>query len=143
MKKTLLLLAVLMVGYQAYEQYTHVPHTIGAEASNNLIIVDAFRKRRSNIQVQGSGTVVKLLADDREGAPHQRFIVRVSPEQTVLIAHNIELSPRIEELRAGESVEFSGEYEWNERGGVVHWTHRDPQRQHPAGWILFRGRLYQ
>jgi hypothetical protein len=40
-------------------------------------------------------------------------------------------------------VEFEGEYEWNPQGGVVHWTHRDPARHHPAGWVLYEGRQYQ
>lgn len=142
--KQILLVLVLLIGaYQTYEHLERIPRASTVAKSANAPIIDAFRERRSNIQVQGSGTVVRLLADDRDGSPHQRFIIRVAPEQTVLIAHNIELAPRIDALRVGDSVEFNGEYEWNERGGVVHWTHDDPKREHEAGWIRFRGRLYQ
>lgn len=146
MKKILPVLALLIAAY-AYQTFAHLEQSPRASHSatnvSNAHIVDAFRNRRSNIQVQGSGTIVKVLPDDRDGSPHQRFIVRVSSEHTVLIAHNIDLAPRVEELRAGDEIEFSGEYEWNERGGVVHWTHDDPKHQHEAGWIRFRGQRYQ
>ena len=36
-----------------------------------------------------------------------------------------------------------GEYEWNARGGVVHWTDRDPSGRGPGGWLEHQGRRYQ
>jgi hypothetical protein len=103
----------------------------------------AFENHRSNVQVQGAGSVAKVLADDNEGSRDQRFIVRLASGQTVLIAHNIDLAGRVSSLKPGDPVEFYGEYEWNERGGVVHWTHRDPQHSHVDGWIKHNGRTYQ
>lgn len=103
----------------------------------------AFENHRSNVQVQGSGSVAKVLPDDNEGSRHQRFIVRMASGKTVLIAHNIDLAGRVSSLKAGDPVEFYGEYEWNERGGVVHWTHRDPQHGHADGWIKHNGHTYQ
>ena len=88
------------------------------------------------------GRVTRVLADDREGARHQRFLVRVAGSVTVLVAHNLDLAPRVP-LAVGDSVELQGEYEWNDRGGVLHWTHRDPDGRHDAGWIRHGGRLYQ
>jgi hypothetical protein len=106
-------------------------------------VLQAYAGEKSNIQVQGSGTVIKLLADDRRGSQHQKFIVRVASDLTILIAHNIDLAPRIDSLQTGERVEFLGEYEWNPRGGVVHWTHRDPQSHHQDGWLKYKNRIYQ
>ena len=63
--------------------------------------------------------------------------------QSVLIAHNIDLSSRLQGLAKGDRVGFFGEYEWNDKGGVVHWTHRDPRRRHPDGWLRYKGVLYQ
>jgi hypothetical protein len=40
-------------------------------------------------------------------------------------------------------VDFYGEFESNDRGGVIHWTHRDPQARHPHGWLEHRGRRYE
>ena len=103
----------------------------------------AFDNQQSNVQVHGSGRVTKVLADDNDGSRHQRFIVRLASGQTVLIAHNIDLASRVASLQEGDSVEFYGEYEWNTKGGVVHWTHRDPQRRHVDGWIKHNDRIYQ
>ena len=97
----------------------------------------------SGQQVQSGGEVIRVLSDDNEGSRHQRFIVRLSSGRTLLIAHNIDLAPRVASLRVGDTVSFNGEYEWNDRGGVIHWTHRDPQNRHQAGWIEHRGKRYQ
>jgi hypothetical protein len=93
--------------------------------------------------VSGSGKVVKLLADDNRGSRHQKFIVRIDHDLTVLIAHNIDLAPRVKGLRKGDTISFYGEYEWNKKGGVVHWTHHDPAKHHPDGWIQFNGKKYR
>lgn len=83
------------------------------------------------------------MADDRDGSPHQRFIIRTEGGISLLIAHNIDLAPRLDGLARGERVEVLGEYVWNDKGGLMHWTHRDPGGRHPAGYIEWRGRRYQ
>jgi len=107
------------------------------------LIAQAFADGRSNVQVQAAGRVTKVLADDDDGSRHQRFIVQLDSGQSLLIAHNIDLAPRIAGLREGDAVGFYGEYEWNNKGGVIHWTHADPRGQHPAGWIRHNGQTYQ
>lgn len=94
-------------------------------------------------QVQGEGTVIQLLADDHQGIRHQKFILRLSSGQTVLVAHNIDLARKVESLRVGDLVMFSGEFAANPQGGVIHWTHRDPSGRHPTGWLKHRGTTYQ
>lgn len=89
-------------------------------------IATAFKNQRSNVQVQGKGIVARLLSDDNEGSRHQKFIIKLANGQSVLVAHNIDLAPRIDDLKTGESIEYNGEYEWNEKGGVLHWMHADP-----------------
>ncbi|MCA1567155.1 MAG: DUF3465 domain-containing protein [Acidobacteria bacterium] len=103
----------------------------------------AFAQRTSNILVEGQGVVQRVLSDDNDGSRHQRFIVALASGQTLLISHNIDLATRVVGLRKGDAVSFSGEYEWNAEGGVIHWTHRDPGKRHPAGWIKHNGELYQ
>ena len=109
----------------------------------NAAILRAFAGQRSNVQVQGQGTVQRVLPADKDGNPHQRFIVQIDPNHTVLVAHNLTLAAAVENLQPGDRVSFFGEYEWNQRGGVIHWTHGDPQGRHADGWIEHRGRRYQ
>lgn len=115
----------------------------GSVAVNEDPIGRAFASRASGVQVEGEGTVIRVLADDLDGSRHQRFIVELASGQTLLIAHNIDIAPRIERLAVGDGVRFNGEYAWNEKGGVVHWTHHDPQGRHAAGWLVHNGRTYK
>ncbi|MBL1210441.1 DUF3465 domain-containing protein [Geminocystis sp. GBBB08] len=118
--------------------------TIIAQNNNgDQILKNAFNKKISNIQVQGEGIVIKLLKDDLEGGKHQRFIVKLNSGQTLLVAHNIDIAPRINSLKNGDIIIFYGEYEWNSQGGVIHWTHRDPQGKHTHGWLKHKGKIYQ
>jgi hypothetical protein len=93
--------------------------------------------------VEASGVVERVLPDDNSGSRHQRFIVRLASGQTLLIAHNIDIAPRVAGLARGDTVSFSGLYEANDKGGVVHWTHHDPSGRHSAGWIEHEGHRYQ
>lgn len=98
---------------------------------------------QSGDQVRGSGNVWKILSDDNDGSRHQRFIVKLSTGRTLLVAHNIDLAPRVRSLKVGDMVSFYGEYEWNDRGGVIHWTHHDPRGSHVGGWVEHSGRRYE
>jgi len=106
-------------------------------------LLTAFLARRSHVQIESEGVVERVLPDDRDGSRHQRFLLTGPSGQTVLVAHNIDLAPRVEALEAGTRIAFNGEYEWNERGGMIHWTHRAPRNSHPHGWLEYRGRRYQ
>src|SRR5215213_6040665 len=114
-----------------------------ASRVDNNAIGRAFASRASNIQVQGEGTVVRVLPDDLDGSRHQRFIVKLASGQTLLFAHNIDIAPRVDGLEAGDSVRFSGEYVWNAKGGVIHWTHHDPGGRHVSGWVIHNGKTYK
>ncbi len=106
-------------------------------------IQKAFDDETSDLQILQQGKVYKILEDDLDGTRHQKFIVGLINGQTLLLAHNIDLAPRIDNLQAGDRVIFFGEYEWNKHGGVVHWTHKDPAARHVGGWIDHQGIRYQ
>ncbi|NLD37849.1 MAG: DUF3465 domain-containing protein [Desulfatiglans sp.] len=111
--------------------------------SNQQVLADAFKNKESNIQVSGSGRVTATLPDDNEGSRHQRFIIELDSGLTLLVSHNIDIAPKINSLGKGDQIEFYGEYDWNTKGGVVHWTHHDPDGSHEDGWLKHKGRIYQ
>jgi len=110
---------------------------------SDQVLAQAFAAQTSGFQVQGEGAVTRILPDDDEGGRHQRFIIRLRSAQTLLVAHNIDVAPRIVGLKVGDRVLFNGEYEWNPQGGVIHWTHRDRDGRHSGGWIQHGGQTYQ
>ncbi len=106
-------------------------------------IATAFRNHQSNLVVESKGQVVKILPDDLKGSRHQQFVLQLAQGQTILIAHNMDIAPRINQLAVGDEVYFSGEYEWNRQGGVVHWTHHDPEYRRFGGWLEHKGVRYE
>jgi len=105
-------------------------------------LVELYEERRSGVWVEATGLVHKVLGEDDHGDPHQRFIVNLDREHSVLIAHNVAIAERVP-ARAGDLLVVRGRYEWNEEGGVVHWTHRDPDDRREGGWIRLEGRTYR
>lgn len=100
----------------------------------------AVADRAQDRWVQGRARVKKLLPDDNVGSRHQRFLLAVDGG-TVLVAHNIDLAPRAP-VRTGGLVGFRGEFVWNDKGGVLHWTHHDPKGR-PGGWLEVEGRRFE
>lgn len=93
--------------------------------------------------MKGIGTVIKIFADDLKGNKHQRFTLRLNNQKSVLVIHNIDIAPKINNLHIGDTVEFMGLYQWNKLGGMIHWTHHDPHGKHPSGWLKHKNKCYQ
>jgi len=106
-----------------------------ASDAGDQAIAQAFEAQRSGVQVASDGVVERVLPDDNAGSRHQRFILRLDSGHEVLVAHNIDRAPRLRALKSGDRVAFFGEYAWNAKGGVIHWTHHDPNGRHSAGWL--------
>ena len=138
---------VVILGFAvAYALYLQQVPSLPEQAPTQTTIAPPAQNTeqwRSGQQVRSSGTVTRVLSDDNDGSRHQRFILEMGSGRTLLVAHNIDLAPRISSLRTGDTVAFYGEYETNPQGGVVHWTHRDPQGQHTDGWLEHNGQRYQ
>jgi len=120
---------------------TDAPSAVAIEAGEARVL-ELYRSRASGEMVTVEGVVDRTLPDDDDGSRHQRFIVRLESGHTLLVAHNIDLAPRAA-LRAGDVARVRGEYEWTELGGVLHWTHHDPDGDHPGGWIEANGKRYR
>jgi len=143
LRRLFIVFLVVVAGYAAWDRYDLTDVHVGSSDTGDTAIARAFRERATGVQVSGEGVTIKILPDDNEGSRHQRFILELPSGRTLLVAHNIDLAPRISSLREGDLVKFNGVYEWNSKGGVVHWTHHDPQGRHEAGWLRHRGQVYQ
>jgi hypothetical protein len=135
-----LLIVLALFASQYFDPGTNVD--TGSNRSGSGEVEAAFTAQHSGQWVAASGRVVRLLADDNEGSRHQRFILELDSGHTLLVAHNIDLARRLPLVR-NDRVELRGRYEWNERGGVVHWTHHDPDGRLQGGWILHEGTRFR
>lgn len=146
-----MLISTLIACSQADQHQTDqnqgIAETIANQATqgDNTAIMEAYKNKQSDVWVEGNAEVIKLLKDDTYGSQHQRFLVKLSArdKQTLLFAHNIDLAPRINSLQVGDTITFKGEYEYNPKGGIVHWTHHDPDGMQPGGWIKHQGKVYE
>lgn len=138
--RLLLIVAFIIVSYIA--SHYEPPETPPATDTTELV-TSLYEQGRSDVQIEIHGHVSRILPDDTVGSQHQRFVVALGSGNTVLVAHNIDLAPRVADLNVGDEITIYGEYEWNNKGGVLHWTHHDPANTHPHGWIRHKGELYQ
>jgi len=104
----LLLAAYLSFDFKEKQNTRITSSTTQTSVSDTNISVDdqnkimqAYQQQRSNIQVQAQGIVKAVLPDDNQGSKHQKMILKLENGLTVLIAHNIDLAPRIDELKKG------------------------------------------
>ena len=118
------------------------PTAADPRTADHELVEQLFRSRSSGVMVTVRGTVIKLLPDDADGAAHQRFLLELDTRRTLLVAHNIDLAPRVP-LAEGDHAAIRAQYEWTERGGTLHWTHHDPDARREGGWILHDGQRYE
>ena len=118
-----------------------------SHGSGNAAVHDAWRAHRSNLEVTVSGSVARVLGTRRgRSGDHEGFLVHLRGSEggglTVLIEDNVDLTGPIP-LAPGDDIVVRGVYLYNERGGLIHWTHHDPRGRHETGSITVRGRVYQ
>ena len=133
---------LVALGYAILERTSTGPVGVPPTLDDSRI-VRLYEEQRSGEMVEGVGIVERVLRDDEDGSRHQRFIVRLGSGQTLLVSHNIDLAPRVANLEPGDEVLFRGQYEWNDRGGVIHWTHHDPDGRRQGGWMEHEGVTYR
>lgn len=91
-------LAVVLFGaaYFAWNHFGVEDAFFGASGAGDQILEAAFHDQAHDLQVEGSGTVIRILSDDNDGSRHQRFILRLNSGQTLLGAsdrHAVERRP--------------------------------------------------
>lgn len=103
-----------------------------------------FHAKQSNQYIEVEGRVSKILIDDADTTPHQKFIIKTELDQSIMVIVNLDHMPRIN-VESKDYVEVAGVYVWNKFGGLVHITHHDHFKTHPEGWIYVPrlGKVFQ
>ncbi|WP_374029869.1 DUF3465 domain-containing protein [Bdellovibrio bacteriovorus] len=114
---------------------------VDESASDSDIIRAINDQRRVNFVEGGSMTVVSVLPDDTNGREHQKWTVRLSNGKTMQAVYNLDMCPRVP-LKKGDVIAMGGEFVWTQRGGLLHWLHKDPRGNRPAGYVYVNGNYY-
>ena len=102
---------------------------------------EAHRYRQTGIMAEVDGTVARILMDDKEDQRNQKFTIRLTNGQMVLVIHDQEAAGRVP-VSFGDTVLVRGEYVWTETGGTLRHTQRDYSAQRLHGWIDHKGERY-
>ena len=106
----------------------------------------AFARKMHNVPLTAIGKVIKILPDDTDATPHQKFVLELHAGHTVLVANSLLRAYRVP-VKIGDRVEVHGTYVWNRYGGLVHNTHHYSDKEcvgsycehHEDGYINFVG----
>jgi hypothetical protein len=104
-------------------------------------IAAAFTDQRSGLMLEFDARVLRILTEAAPESPQQRFVVELDNGHVLLVVHDLERAAAVP-LAPYDLVRIRGEYQWNEQGGEVHWTHRDPGFGLKHGWIEHKGKRY-
>lgn len=134
---------LIVLGLLVYQYYVPNSQTDDyAVVTQQGSLQQAYAAGESGVWLETRGHISRVLRDDNEGARHQKFILELDDGHTVMVAHNIDLARRTP-ARENLSLLVRGRYEWNDRGGVLHWTHHDPDGRLQGGWIEIDNVRYQ
>jgi len=114
-----------------------------AGADGNAAVYDAWRSQRSRVEVTA---VVRDLGLRRgPSGLHEGFLLHLDGAAghglTVRVEDNVDITGPIA-LRLGDAVEVRGEYIYDSRGGLIHYTHHDPRARHPGGYVRVGNRTF-
>ena len=116
------------------------------DTTSNAGVYDAWRLRRSYLQVTANGSVARVLGT-RVGpsGAHEGFLLHLRGAEgrglTVRVEDNVDITGQIP-LQPGDDAIVRGEYIYDPRGGIIHYTHHDPRGRHPSGYVRVNGRVY-
>ena len=106
-----------------------------------MTVQDAYRYHQTGMMAEVTGTVARILVDDKDDPRNQKFIIRMTNGQSLLVLHDQVSGDRVP-VKVNDTVLVRGEYQWTETGGTLRFTQRDysPRRMH--GWIEHQGQRY-
>lgn len=112
-------------------------------ASGDAALVQAGAAQKQVNFLTAKGLIVsELLKPDTQGNPHQKFNVRLSDGRVVMIVSNLDMCENVP-VQVGDVVSAGGQFiPTGHASGLLHWTHKDPRKQRPDGFIELKGHVY-
>jgi hypothetical protein len=115
-----------------------------SQAPDDAAVCGAFSAQRSGVEVVAQGSVTRVLGVQAgRSSPHEGFLLRLDSGCAIVVRVevNTDFTGTIP-LSIGQRVLVKGDYEYYSRGGVIHWTHRDPRGRHENGYVDVNGTMY-
>lgn len=115
-----------------------------SQPPDDAAVCAAYSAQRSGVEVVAQGRITRVLGiQPGRTSPHEGFLLRLDSgcALVVRVEVNTDLTGAIP-LSLSERVLVKGEYEYYPRGGVIHWTHRDPRGRHENGYVSANGTMY-
>jgi hypothetical protein len=115
----------------------------GVIATDDAALVQAVQaQKRVNFLTAKGLVVTELLKDDTSGLPHQKFNVKLSNGRVIMIVSNLDMCEKIP-VQIGDEVSAGGMFiPTGKLSGLLHWTHKDPRKTRPDGFIEFKGHVF-
>jgi len=115
------------------------------EKPDNAHVCALYASGTSGAEVLAEGTVVaELGTSNGPSGEHEGFLLRLTRQCDLMlrVETNVDITGPVP-LRPGETVIVKGQFEDDPTGGVIHWTHHDPEGRHVAGYVLAGGKYYE
>ena len=114
----------------------------GYEVESGVHVVEkAFYAKQSDLMVEVTGEVVRIVRPVEGNEGHQEFQLRLPNGQLLLVVRNTDARDRAP-IKAHDKVTIRGDYQWSELGGVIHGAQRDYSMDRRHGWVEVDGKKY-
>ncbi|MFZ3229727.1 MAG: DUF3465 domain-containing protein [Pseudobdellovibrio sp.] len=138
-----LVISSLIFSISSFAGQTSVFSVKPNPVSDDAALIQAVTSHKQVSFVKAEGLVVSgLLKDDTNGSPHQKFNVKLTSGQVIMIVSNLDMCEKIP-VQVGDVVGAGGQFiPTGKSGGLLHWTHKDPKKIRPDGFIELGGRVF-
>ncbi len=117
------------------------PDQPGSVQNDQELVADLQAQRGADYVQAGNLEVIQILPDDVTGLPHQKWIARTSAGESITIVYNSNMGTRVP-IKVGDRFAVGGKLLWLGHSGLIHWTHDDPRKTRPDGYIFLGGVVY-
>ncbi len=135
-------MTILIIFLISISAFANIPNCFDRDGN---VLEDSIERlqyamdRDSKTQLLLAGKIVKILPEDKQGRPHQKFVLNYQGLVNITVIHNTQFESL--PLNVGDDVLVCGEY-LNSFGNKIHWTHFDPREKHLGGFIYLNGMVY-